>query len=284
MQSVCAWIELSAGDPGPFPFSPEFTLTDQSFQLLPPPRQQGLPNAVPTPVTSRGGQWDSHCSFPEQSLPFLSFIPSPEMTATGKLLTVSCIPASHSKPKNWKASRPKAGIDIFNHSVNPLILFDASTGLAVGKSAADRGPSTSRRVLYLLWPVQCRSLLWPFATSRQRGQLHSLPGPCELKHREHSPCSTVPPSHPLPICCCSTHCSFSCFIISFPLWSDTSLPCSWSKVETRVQPGWAAPEFTQTCHFPSLHVRQLHFFLFLPLSISPSTHTHTPLPSLRPLH
>lgn len=80
---------------------------------------------------------------------FCPFIPNPEVPATGKLLTVSCISASHSKPKNRRESRAEAGIDIFNHSVSPLTLFDGSTRPAVGKSAADSGTSTSRQVLYL---------------------------------------------------------------------------------------------------------------------------------------
>lgn len=162
MQSVCAWIRLPAGDPCPFLFSPEFPLT--SFPLLPGSRD--------FPVQCQP-QWHAEVvseivtvsPLSKASL-FCPFIPNRETPATGKLLTVSCISTTHSKLKNWKASRAEAGIDIFNHSLSPLTLFNASSRLAVGKSAADSG-TTSGQVLYLYVTsaVQLLALaicnLWP---------------------------------------------------------------------------------------------------------------------------
>jgi len=119
--------------------------------------------------------------------------------ATGKLLRVACISASHSEPKSWKASRAKAGIDIFNHSISPLPLFDASTRLTVGKSIADNGTGTQRRVLFLC--VTSTKELLALAIGNLSAWEAATPAARTL-HREHSPRSSVPPSHPLPLCRC----------------------------------------------------------------------------------
>lgn len=232
----------------------------------------GVSPRVSTPVTVWGGQWDSHPFSPVH----LPLIRSWEVPATGKFLTVACISASHSKVESWEASRAKAGrakagIDIFNHSISPLTLFDASTRLTGGESVAHSVPARRDRYLFSKWPVQWSSLLWPFATSQQGRQPRSSPGLCKLKHREHSLLQQFLP----PTLCHSAAVKLTAAsaVLSSHLLSDLTPACHAADQRQKAECSQAEQLQNSNKHVTS-HLYMLDNFTSVTASFNLSLHTH----------